>query len=88
MKLSKRTKDNLVLFKTEGINWTKKDVEMDPYLLGMWLGDGLSDGSGFSLNYKTDLNTLAYWEKWAQENGAIITKDDRYKFSIVSNKNK
>ena len=88
LKLSKRTKDNLVLFKTEGINWTKKDVEMDPYLLGMWLGDGLSDGSGFSLNYKTDLNTLAYWEKWAQENGAIITKDDRYKFSIVSKKNK
>ena len=88
LKLSKGTKDNLVLFKTEGINWTKKDVEMDPYLLGMWLGDGLSDGSGFSLNYKTDLNTLAYWEKWAQENGAIITKDDRYKFSIVSKKNK
>ena len=88
LKLSKRTKDNLVLFKTEGINWTKKDVAMDPYLLGMWLGDGLSDGSGFSLNYKTDLNTLAYWEKWAQENEAIITKDARYKFSIVSKKNK
>ena len=50
--LSKRTKERLVLFKTEGINWTKKDVEMDPYLLGMWLGDGLSYGTGFALNYK------------------------------------
>ena len=43
LKLSKRTKNNLVLFKTEGINWTKKDVEMDPYLLGMWLGNGLKE---------------------------------------------
>jgi intein/homing endonuclease len=88
LKLNKRTKDNLVLFKTEGIHWTKKDVEMDPYLLGMWLGDGLSDGSGFALNYKTDFETLTYWENWAQENGAIISKDERYKYSVVSKKNK
>ena len=86
--LSKRTKENLVVFKTEGIHWTKKEVEMDPYLLGMWLGDGLSDGTGFALNYKKDFETLAYWEKWAEENEAIIKKDDRYKYSIVSKKNK
>lgn len=88
LKLNKKTKENLVLFKTEGINWTKKNVEMDPYLLGMWLGDGLSTGSGFALNYKTDNEILAYWESWAQENGAIITKGKRYNFSIVSKKNK
>jgi DNA-directed RNA polymerase beta subunit len=88
LKLNKRTKDSLVLFKTEGIHWTKKDVEMDPYLLGMWLGDGLSTGSGFALNYKTDAETLAYWENWAQENGALITRGKRYKFSVVSQKNK
>jgi len=88
LKLNSRTKDKLVLFKIEGIHWEKKDVEMDPYLLGMWLGDGLSDGTGFALNYKKDFETLDYWEKWAQENGAVITKDGRYKFSIVSKKNK
>ena len=88
LKLNKTTKDHLVIFKTEGIHWTKKDVEMDPYLLGLWLGDGLSTGTGFALNYKTDFETLAYWENWAQENEAIITKDERYKFSIVSKKNK
>jgi hypothetical protein len=88
LKLNKTTKDNLVLFKVEGIHWEKKDVEMDPYLLGLWLGDGLSTGAGFALNYKTDFETLAYWEKWSQENGATITKGQRYDFSIVSNKNK
>jgi len=88
LKLNKRTKDRLVLFKTEGIHWTKKEVEMDPYLLGMWLGDGLSDGSGFALNYKTDFETLAYWEKWAEENGAVIARGRRYCYSVVSKKNK
>ena len=88
LKLHQRIKNNLVLFKVEGINWTKKEVEMDPYLLGMWLGDGLSDGSGFALNYKTDNETLTYWEKWAQENEAVITKGKRYSFTIASKKNK
>ena len=88
LKLNKRTKDKLVLFKTEGIHWTKKDIEMDPYLLGLWLGDGLSDGTGFALNWKTDAETLAYWENWAQENEAVISKGERYKFSVVSKKNK
>ena len=88
LKLNKRTKDRLVLFKTEGIHWTKKDIEMDPYLLGLWLGDGLSDGTGFALNWKTDAETLAYWENWAEENEAVISKGERYKFSVVSKKNK
>jgi DNA-directed RNA polymerase beta subunit len=86
--LNQRTKDRLVVFKTEGINWTKQDVEMDPYLLGMWLGDGLSDGTGFALNYKTDFETLAYWEKWAGEQGAEIIKGKRFSFSLASKKNK
>ena len=88
LNLDTRTKKNLVIFKITEINWSKKEVEMDPYLLGMWLGDGLSDGTGFALNYKKDTETLTYWENWAQENGAIITKNNRYKFSIVSKKNK
>ena len=87
LKLDEKTKDCLVLFKVEGINWEKKDIEMDPYLLGMWLGDGLSTGTGFALNYKTDHETLAYWENWAQENGAVIKKGTKYKFLISSKKN-
>ena len=30
------------------INWVKKQVLIDPYTLGMWLGDGNSDGKGFT----------------------------------------
>ena len=88
LKLDKNTKTHLVLYKLGCINWETKSVEMDPYLLGMWLGDGLSSGKGFALNYKTDHETLEYWEKWAEENNAIITKDERYRYTIVSKKNK
>jgi len=88
LKLNKNTRRYLVLFKPDEINWTKKEVSLDPYLLGMWLGDGLSVGTGFALNYKTDFETLEYWENWAENNGAIITKGKRYNYSIVSQKNK
>jgi len=87
LKLNERTKDKLVLFKTEGINWPTQNVDMDPYLLGMWLGDGLSDGSGFALNYKTDNQTLSYWENWAELNGALIKKGKRYNYYVVSKLN-
>tara|TARA_B110000259_G_C14034207_1_gene408375 strand:- start:4811 stop:9541 length:4731 start_codon:yes stop_codon:yes gene_type:complete len=88
LKLNKTTKDHLVLFKIDCINWEHQEVELDPYILGMWLGDGLSTGKGFSLNYKIDHEILAYWELWAEENGAVISKSTRYSFNISSIKNK
>ena len=39
LKLNKRTKDNLVLFKVENIHWA----------IGIWLSDDLGDGSKFNL---------------------------------------
>jgi DNA-directed RNA polymerase beta subunit len=37
--LPNTVKKLLYLFKSEGINWEKKDVVIDPYMLGMLLGD-------------------------------------------------
>ena len=84
LNLNKNTQKHLVLFKLDKINWGKKEIMMDPYLLGLWLGGGLSCGTGFALNYKTDLELLEYWEKWSENNGAIITKDKRLKYSIIA----
>lgn len=88
LKLNRRTREQLVLFKVDCIHWDKKEVHMDPYLLGMWLGDGMSVGNGFALNYKTDHETLAYWKQWAEDNCAEIRNDVRYRFVICSKKNK
>lgn len=38
-RLSDYVKKHLVLFKCEGIHWGKQDIELDPYILGMWLGN-------------------------------------------------
>ena len=81
LKLNLNTKSKLVLFKIEGIHWPKQNVDIDPYFLGMWLGYGCSDGSGFSFNNN---KMLAYLETWAQEHEAVIVKGGKCKFSIVS----
>jgi len=84
LKLEQRTKDLLVLFKTDGIYWPKKEISMDPYLLGMWLGDGLSNGKGFAY---TDHETLEYWQDWAAKKNAVIRNNARYSFTVCSKVN-
>ena len=84
LKLPKRIQDKMVLFKAPCVNWSKKDVDLDPYILGMWLGDGSSDGSGFACNYKTDQILVDKWIEWGEENDGTIKKGRRYAFGISS----
>lgn len=67
--LPESLKKHLVLFKCKGIQWEKQNVELDPYILGMWLGDG--DSSGYSF-YSEDIELINYWKKWANDNDKDI----------------
>ena len=70
VKLSKSTRQRLYGLKLgKPINWDHKDVSIDPYLLGLWLGDGNSSGKGFTTE---DTEILDYWKKWANNNDADI----------------
>ena len=42
LKLSKNTKRKLYGFRCSGVNWPNQEVYIDPYLLGLWLGYGIS----------------------------------------------
>jgi hypothetical protein len=84
IKLPESIKKYLKVFKTEGINWPHKDVKIDPYLLGMWIGDGLSDGCGFACNYKQDQILVDKWIEWGKNNDATIKRGNKYKHHIVS----
>ena len=42
------SKGNLTLYKSESIKFSEKNVNIDPYLLGYWLGDGTSSGPLFT----------------------------------------
>jgi len=82
IKLSDKIKSNLLGFKNkEGIHWDNRNVEIDPYLLGLWLGDGNSNGNGFASN---DVEIIQYFIDWANKNKMFIVHQDKYFFKINS----
>jgi hypothetical protein len=80
LKLDNETKHHLKGFKLNNyIKWEKKDVQMDPYILGMWLGDGLSNGYGFT---GEDIELINEWYIWCLNNNGEIVHNNRDCFTI------
>jgi hypothetical protein len=48
LKWSDKRKHSFKAFKTKALEFSKKDIKLDPYVLGVWLGDGYSDGARFA----------------------------------------
>ena len=82
LKLPLSIKNRLYGYKSNEIHWDEKYIEIDPYILGTWLGDGYSDGSGFSSNDNIIINE---WIKWANRNDAEIVHTASYRFSVRRN---
>lgn len=40
LNLPKTVKNSLVGFRSDGSNWNHRDIKIDPYILGTWLGNG------------------------------------------------
>lgn len=64
--LPKSVKELLKCYKCPKVHWTRKDISLDPYILGSWLGNGTNqeDYSSIPHNYlindeNTRLNILA-----------------------------
>lgn len=81
LSLPKGVQKNLYMFKCQGINWEHKYVALDPYILGMWLGDGQAHGYGFAT---ADMELRNRWIEWGKDNDATITKGYRYSYTISS----
>jgi len=82
IKLSEKIKLNLLGFKSNnGVNWEERNLKIDPYLLGLWLGDGNSNGAGFASN---DDEIIKYFIDWANKNEMFIIHQDKYFFKINS----
>jgi len=84
LELPQYIKTQLYLFKSDGIKWTHKDVMLDPYILGMWLGDGSSCGYAFAT---ADQELLDEWINWGKYNDATIKHHERYAYGISSTTN-
>jgi len=79
LKVPINVKDRLYGYKLEtSVKWNSEQL-FDPYILGMWLGDGDKDGSGFS---GADPKIIMEWVKWGFKNGAEIVHTGPYNYNI------
>ena len=80
LKLDKHTKKNLMGFKSaNGINYEKKEVLLEPYMLGIWLGDGTHTHPIIATK---DDEIKQYLISWCNENDAELVDDGKYKLRI------
>lgn len=78
LKLNKTMHLRLTGYIAKCVQWKHQDVEIDPYVLGLWLGDGSKRGKQFSINFTDDPEILEYLVNWG--------KDNDVKFTLIKNK--
>ena len=66
---SEKWKSNYKGYKSE-VEFEYRDVPLDPYLFGVWLGDGKSDSARI---FTQDEEVLEYLEEYAQQNGRYVS---------------
>jgi hypothetical protein len=88
VKLSASVKKNLMGYKSETINWEKKEVSLEPYMMGLYIGDGINDGMSFAINAEMDKEILVYIIDWAEKNSCEVVHDDKYRFRLRRKGNK
>jgi hypothetical protein len=82
MRLPPSITKNLMGFKSQGVSWPTVPVEIDPYLVGLYIGDGIHTGEAFAINAKQDPEILEYLLNWCDSNHAELCHEAAYKFSI------
>ena len=87
MSLNKTTQGRLAGVRGQCVMWDKKKVLIDPYILGLWLGDGDHTGYGFTSDRENDPEVIDYIEEWGKSNDCNVKKGARYhfRFSSISN---
>ena len=51
------------------VQWEEQPIEIDPYILGLWLGDGMSDCHAFS---SMDSEIIKSWALWLDSIGCEV----------------
>ena len=73
LKLPKSVRSSLMsIINSSIIEWDQQPVEIDPYILGVWLGDGNSDGTGIA---GRDFEIITSYALWADTIGCELVHD-------------
>jgi hypothetical protein len=83
LKQNNAWKHTFKIFKCPGVTaWEEKALEIDPYFLGVWLGDGTSANLNIT---NIDNEILDYCENYAKRLGLEWNKNSaKYRYSIIS----
>ena len=81
LKIPKNVRDRLYGYRSGVVNWPNQAISLDPYILGMWLGDVGKEGEGFA---SADAELIYSWIEWGIQNGAEIVHTGQYNY-IVKN---
>ncbi len=87
LSLNTTTKKRLTGVRGKSVEWSYQDIALDPYLLGLWLGDGFHSGYGYACYGEKDSELITYLEEWAEKNNAFVTKGGKYVYRISSKDN-
>lgn len=68
LSLGKYRKRTTYGVRSKGIELEYKEVSLDPYLLGLWLGDGFNDNSLILVNTKEDIEISNFIKQYAKDN--------------------
>ena len=79
LKLPANMKRILYGFKQE-VNFKERSVDLDPYLLGLWLGDGNTTGPTIT---NIDKEIIDYIYDYANENNLRVSKKEPYWYYIA-----
>lgn len=68
------------------VNWEYQDVLLDPYVLGLWLGDDMKSGYAYSCDGKNDIEIMDYLKEWGIKNDANFKRSsyNNYTYYISS----
>lgn len=72
-------------YRTKGWDLPEKDLPVDPYLLGLWLGDGLYTEPVVTT---IDHEIIEYLNEFCEKNGFILSKhnSNKYSYRIIEKK--
>lgn len=88
MALNETTKKRLAGIRGQCVQWPRQYIELDPYMLGLWLGDGFQAGYGYACYGEKDPEIIEYIEDWCKENDATLKKTGKYTYNFSSTSNK
>jgi elongation factor 1-alpha len=83
----KLNKSSQSMFKgfAAGVDFSKREVTLEPYMLGAWLGDGSKDASSITNN---DDEVIEYINNWCDNHDMLVNKIGDYRYNITTGTNK